>query len=116
MYSTYRDAGLQILAYPCNQFGGQEPDSEETVKEFISSLSPAVTFPVMGKIEVKGDGADPIYQYLVGETNAEIQWNFAKFLVDADGKPVKFYAHRVNPTEMISDIEELLNKQWSITQ
>ena len=59
----------------------------------------------MGKVEVKGSGADPIYEYLNGETNAVISWNFAKFLVDADGKPVKFYGHRVEPNEMIPDIE-----------
>ena len=65
----------------------------------------------MKKVNVKGDEADPLYKYLVGETGADIKWNFSKFLCDAEGKPVKFYAHSVAPKEMVPDVEALLNKQ-----
>ena len=99
---------MQIIAFPCNQFGAQEPDSEEDILKFVSQYG--VTFPVMGKVDVQGDNADPIYQYLLKETNSVIEWNFAKFLVDANGKPVKFYHHDIDPNDMLPDIKPLLNK------
>ena len=80
------------------------------MQTFVSALDPPVTFPIMGVVDVKGDDADPLYTFLQGETNSAIKWNFAKFLVNKEGKPVKFYAHGVDPNDMIADIEGLLNE------
>ena len=111
MYDTYRGDGLQIIGFPCNQFGAQEPEDEEGIMKFVGGLTPKVTFPIMKKIDVKGDNADPLYTYLQNETKSEITWNFAKFLVDKDGLPLKFYHHDVCPVDIIPDLKPLLNQQ-----
>ena len=84
MYSAYRNRGLQILAFPCNQFGAQEPDAELEVYKWVTE-NYAVEFPLMEKVEVIGDNAHPLFKWLQDETKSEITWNFAKYLIDKEG-------------------------------
>ena len=111
LYRKYKDHGFVVLGFPCNQFGGQEPGTAAEIAEFCT-LNYAVDFPMFGKIEVNGEGADPLYRWLRLETpgsdNHEIEWNFVKFLVGRDGKPVKRYGEKFPPTEIAPDIEQLL--------
>jgi len=112
MYEKYRDRGLEILGFPCNQFGKQDPGSNEEIMEFCQ-LNYGVSFPMFGKIEVNGDGADPLYKHLKEQApgllgSEGIKWNFTKFLVDADGNVVKRYAPKDKPAAIEKDIEALL--------
>ena len=111
LYKRYRDRGLVVLGFPCNQFDGQEPGTAEEIAEFCT-LNYAVDFPMFGKIEVNGEGADPLYRWLKIETpgsdNRDIEWNFAKFLVGRDGKPVKRFHDKFMPDGIAPDIERLL--------
>jgi glutathione peroxidase len=108
----YRDKGFTVLGFPCNQFGAQEPGNAEEIANFCK-LSYDVSFPVMGKIDVNGDEAAPIYKHLKDEApgllgSKAIKWNFTKFLVDRRGKVVKRYAPQTKPEELTRDIEALL--------
>jgi glutathione peroxidase len=108
----YRDKGFTVLGFPCNQFGAQEPGDAEEIANFCK-LTYDVDFPVLGKIDVNGDDAAPIYKYLKNEApgllgSKAIKWNFTKFLVDRAGKVVKRYAPRTKPEELKQDIERLL--------
>src|ERR1019366_3146657 len=85
LYEKYKDRGFVILGFPANNFGGQEPGTNEEIKTFCSTKY-NVTFPMYSKISVKGDDMAPLYQFLTDATGSEIQWNFTKFLVDKDGK------------------------------
>jgi len=112
LYRKYKDRGFEILAFPCNQFGAQEPGDAEEIANFCS-LTYDVTFPLFRKVEVNGSGADPLYDYLksakpglMGTT--AIKWNFTKFLVDREGKPVKRYAPTDSPESIEKDIVALL--------
>lgn len=111
LYKEYHQKGFEILAFPCNQFGAQEPGDENEIKNFCS-LNYDVTFPMFSKIDVNGDGAHPLYNYLkeslpgVLGTKA-VKWNFTKFLVDKEGHPVKRYAPTDKPLDLKSDIEKL---------
>ncbi|MAT94011.1 MAG: glutathione peroxidase [Halioglobus sp.] len=112
MYEKYRERGLEILGFPCNQFGKQDPGSNDEIVEFCQ-LNYGVSFPMFGKIEVNGDGADPLYRHLKqaapGLLGSEgIKWNFTKFLVDADGNVVRRYAPKDKPSDIEKDIEALL--------
>jgi len=112
MYSEYRDRGLEILGFPCNQFGKQDPGSNNEIMEFCQ-LNYGVSFPMFAKIEVNGDGATPLYQHLKqaapGVLGSEgIKWNFTKFLVDTDGNVVRRYAPKDKPAAIAADIEALL--------
>jgi glutathione peroxidase len=107
LYENYRDRGLFVLGFPCNQFGEQEPGSAEEVAEFCS-INYGVTFPMFEKTLVKGPDAHPLFQYLTGETGGEIKWNFTKFLVDRTGRVVQQYDSSVNPIDIAPDIEKLL--------
>ena len=111
LYSTYKDKGLVILGFPCNQFAGQEPGSAEEISKFCT-LKYGVTFPMFSKIEVNGKDADPLYKYLKkalpGTITNEIKWNFTKFLLDKTGKPIKRYAPTTKPEDITADIEKLL--------
>mgnify|MGYP000283039801 CR=1 FL=1 len=103
LYEKHKDAGLRILAFPANEFGRQEPGSNEQIKEFCSSKY-SVTFDLFSKIIVKGDGIAPLYQFLTSkETNpdfaGEIKWNFAKFLVNREGKVVGRFDPRLKPSD-----------------
>jgi len=95
------------LAFPCNQFGGQEPGSPSDIRKFVDGYG--VTFPVFEKIEVNGAGEHPIYRFLKGKATTpalfgDIKWNFAKFLVGRDGKVVKRYMPQTSPSSIESDI------------
>ena len=107
LYESYGDKGLVVLGFPCNQFGGQEPGTATEVEAFCS-LNFGVTFPLFEKVEVKGENADPLFQYLTEQTGGEIKWNFTKFLVDGQGKVIQQYDSSVNPTDIGPDIEKLL--------
>jgi glutathione peroxidase len=111
LYKRYRDRGFVVLGFPCNQFDGQEPGTDAEIMAFCT-LNYGVDFPMFGKIEVNGPGADPIYKWLKVETpgsgNRDIEWNFAKFLIGRDGKPVRRYGDKVMPADIAADIEALL--------
>ncbi len=100
-----------VLGFPCNQFAGQEPGSNEDIQQFCS-VNYGVTFPVMAKIDVNGRNADPLYKFLKkakpGLLGSTIKWNFTKFLVDAEGDVVKRYAPQDAPDTIAPDIEALL--------
>lgn len=112
LYRKYRDKGLAILGFPCDQFGHQEPGDERQIKEFCA-LSYQVSFPMFAKIKVNGDDAHPLYKYLKSEQGGLlgmdfIKWNFTKFLVDKDGKVVKRYAPTDKPESIEKDLRPLL--------
>lgn len=112
VYEKYKDQGLVVLGFPCNQFGAQEPGSNEEIKQFCSSKY-NVTFPMFDKIEVNGPNRHPLYVSLAGADSAfpgDIKWNFTKFLVGRDGKLIKRFESRVTPdsAEVTSAIEAAL--------
>ena len=112
LYRTFKHRGLTVLGFPCNQFGGQEPGDAAEIANFCS-LTYNVSFPVLAKVEVNGDGADPLYQYLKkakpGLMGSQgIKWNFTKFLIDRDGNPVARYAPTDKPESLAPAIEKLL--------
>ena len=112
LQGKYRDRGFSVIGFPCNQFGGQEPGDAEEIANFCK-LTYDVSFPVMGKIDVNGDNAAPIYQYLKDEApgllgSKGIKWNFTKFLVNRAGKVVKRYPPQAKPEDLTRDIEALL--------
>jgi glutathione peroxidase len=103
--------GLQVLGFPCNQFGGQEPGTAEEIAEFCS-VNYDVSFPVLAKIDVNGPDADPLYRYLRSETGgADIEWNFTKFLVDGNGEIVRRFGSRIAPADLRADVESALAGQ-----
>jgi len=115
LYETYKDRGFTVLGFPCNQFAHQEPGSEEEIANFCR-LNYGVTFPMFAKIEVNGDNAHPLFVFLKSEQsgllNTEmIKWNFTKFLVDRQGRPVKRYSPQTKPEELTADIEKRLNEK-----
>lgn len=112
LYETYHDLGLTILGFPCNQFGKQDPGSNEEIQEFCQR-NYGVSFPMFGKLEVNGDDADPLFRHLKKEApgalgTEAIKWNFTKFLVDREGSVVKRYASATKPEQIAADIEALL--------
>lgn len=108
LYDQYSEKGLVILAFPCNQFGQQEPGDNEEIQEFCQ-INYGLTFPVMGKIDVNGPTADLLYGYLKEATmSGDIEWNFTKFLVDKDGLMISRFAPDVEPEALAGEIEALL--------
>ena len=113
-YEKYRERGFVILAFPCNQFGGQEPGGPAEIAAFCDK-NYGVTFPLMGKVEVKGDGADPLYKELTaaGATAdpGPVKWNFEKFLIGRDGRPIARFRREVDPAseQMTAAIEKALD-------
>ncbi len=111
LHEKFGDRNFEILAFPCNQFGGQEPGGAEEIAEFCA-LNYDVKFPLMAKIDVNGADADPLWDYLKkqqsGLLGSKIKWNFTKFLVDADGKVVNRYGSIIKPEQLTQDIEKLL--------
>ena len=112
LYEKLHARGLEILGFPCNQFGSQEPGSEKQIAQFCE-LNYGVTFPMFAKIAVNGDEAAPLYQYLKKEKpgllgTEAIKWNFTKFLVDRKGNVVERYAPNVEPQSIAGDIAKLL--------
>ena len=111
LYEEYKDQGLEILGFPCNQFAHQEPGDGEEISQFCS-INFGVSFPLFDKIDVNGPAAHPIFQYLTkalpGAIGKRVKWNFTKFLIGPDGTPVKRFAPADSPLSMKSLIEELL--------
>ncbi|MBP7951876.1 MAG: glutathione peroxidase [Sphingorhabdus sp.] len=112
LYGQYREQGLEILAFPCNQFGGQEPGDADEIKNFCA-LNYDVSFPLMAKVDVNGANADPLWDYLKGQQaglmgSRGIKWNFTKFLVARDGKVVARHGPQIKPEALAKDIERLL--------
>ncbi len=111
LWEQYRDQGLVVLGFPCDQFGGQEPGSEEEIGAFCQK-NYGVTFPMFSKVDVNGDDAHPLWTWLRSEKGGllgdKIKWNFTKFLVGRDGQVVKRYAPTTEPANLSGDIEAAL--------
>ena len=115
MYEKYKDRGFVIIGVPCNDFGSQEPGTAEEIKAFCAEKY-SVTFPLMAKIRVKGPEQHPLYAALTSKDAAipgavgDIDWNFAKFVIGRDGKPVKRFASKVQPDapELVQTVEAAL--------
>ena len=133
LYQEYKDRGLVIIGFPCDQFAHQEPGSDEEIAEFCR-INHGVTFPLMAKIEVNGENAHPVFEFLKAQApteeyiglkakatakmlkgisktykkDSDIRWNFTKFLISRDGRSVKRYAPTTTPEEMKADLEEML--------
>jgi glutathione peroxidase len=131
LYRDDKDRGLEILGFPCNQFRGQEPGTDEEIQDFCKTAYD-VTFPVFGKIEVNGDDAHPLYRYLRAAAPGdfgpryggyydaiskirpgaagtdEIKWNFTKFLIGRDGEAIKRYEPPLPPADIQADLENYL--------
>lgn len=112
LYEKYHDQGLEILAFPCNQFGGQEPAEHGSIQKFVRSKF-NVTFPVLAKVEVNGDYAHPVYQYLKLQKPGSlgfrgVRWNFEKFVVDKNGKVVARILSGTTPKQMEAMLRHLL--------
>jgi glutathione peroxidase len=114
MYDRFRGRGFEILAFPANNFAGQEPGTDEEIKEFCNTRY-SVAFPLFSKISVKGDDQHPLYQYITQESpvKGEIRWNFQKYLVDRRGNIVAMFPTRMKPTDkaVLEKIEELLSEE-----
>lgn len=112
LYSDLKDKGLTILGFPCNQFGNQDPGSDDEIGEFCQ-INYGVSFPMFSKVEVNGSNTAPLYKYLKSEGpgilgTERIKWNFTKFLVDRDGKVVKRFAPKDTPSAIRKAIEAIL--------
>ncbi|PCG08014.1 glutathione peroxidase [Sphingomonas ginsenosidimutans] len=112
LHRRYADRGFEVLGFPCNQFGAQEPGDAAEIASFCS-LTYDVTFPVFAKIDVNGAGADPLFERLKADApgvlgSKAIKWNFTKFLVDREGRTVNRYAPTTKPADIEKDIEALL--------
>ena len=113
LFRKYKERGLAVLGFPCNQFGGQEPGSAEQIGSFCER-NYGVSFPIFAKIDVNGPDAHPLYRYLKNEKSGilgteAIKWNFTKFLVDRHGKVVDRYGPATKPKALASQIETLLD-------
>ncbi len=113
LYNKYKDDGLVILGFPCNQFGAQEPGGANDIQEFCQ-VNYGVSFPIMEKIDVNGDNASPVFKYLKSELGgflgSRIKWNFTKFVIDKNGKPVERFAPITKPESIEPMIKKLLAK------
>jgi len=112
LHRQYGKKGLVVLGFPCNQFGAQDPGSNDEIAQFCQ-LNFGVSFPMMAKIDVNGPDADPLYQWVTKEApgllgSTAIKWNFTKFLVGKDGRVLKRYAPNDEPAKLASDIEKAL--------
>ena len=112
LWATYRDRGLVVLGFPSNEFGGQDPGSNDQIASFCQ-MNYGVNFPMMAKIEVNGPGAHPLFVWLKDQApgllgSKGIKWNFTKFLVGRDGRVIKRYAPQDAPAKLAADIEAAL--------
>ncbi|MCA0977391.1 glutathione peroxidase [Qipengyuania flava] len=112
LFQDYREQGFEVLAFPCNQFGGQEPGNAEEIEQFCK-VNFGLTFPLMHKIDVNGADASPLFDWMKREApglmgSKAIKWNFTKFLIDREGNVVKRYGPTDAPAAIASDIEKLL--------
>ncbi|PWE00938.1 glutathione peroxidase [Marinilabilia rubra] len=114
LYKKYKDKGLVILGFPCNQFANQEPGDEKSISETCYT-NYGVTFPMFAKVDVNGENAHPIFKYLKNELGgifgSMIKWNFTKFLIDSEGKPVKRFAPTTKPEAIEQYLKGILNKE-----
>jgi glutathione peroxidase len=115
LYRKLNPRGVEVLGFPCDQFGHQEPGTENEIKSFCS-LSYDVTFPLFAKIEVNGPNAHPLYRWLKSQQTGllgteAIKWNFTKFLIDRDGQAVRRYAPTDKPDRIATDIEQLIGPE-----
>jgi len=112
LWQTYRDQGLVVLGFPCNQFGGQEPGTAEDITAFCET-SFGVTFPMFDKVDVNGDTAHPLYRWLRAERKGtlgeKIRWNFTKFLVGRDGQVIKRFGSATAPEKLAGPVEAALS-------
>lgn len=114
LYKKYHDKGFEILGFPCDQFGHQEPGSDEDIAQFCT-LNFGVSFPLFKKTNVNGPDANPLFEALKNEApgllgSKRIKWNFTKFLINVEGKVLKRYAPTIKPSSIDSDIAELLER------
>lgn len=113
LYKKHKDDGLVILGFPCNQFGNQEPGGREEIEEGCL-LNYGVSFPMYDKVDVNGKNTHSVFKYLKSELGgifgSRVKWNFTKFLIDADGKPLKRFAPITKPEKLEPYIEQLLTK------
>ncbi|HEK9103029.1 glutathione peroxidase [Bacillus pfraonensis] len=112
IYEKYKEQGFEILGFPCNQFGGQEPGTEEEITSFCE-LNYGVSFPMFAKVDVKGDDAHPLYTYMTDQAPGilgmkAVKWNFTKFLIGRDGKVIDRFAPQTKPEELGKEIEKVL--------
>ncbi|MGB3739427.1 MAG: glutathione peroxidase [Pontixanthobacter sp.] len=112
LHRRYGDQGFEVLGFPCNQFGAQEPGDAEEIASFCT-LKYDVTFPLMRKIDVNGEDASPLFDWMKGEApglmgSKAVKWNFTKFLIDRSGKVVRRYAPQDKPKKIAADIAALL--------
>ena len=112
LYQRFKDRGFEVLGFPCNQFGAQEPGSDDEIAEFCK-VNFGVTFPLMQKVDVNGPEASPLFDWMKGEAkglmgSTSIKWNFTKFLIDREGNVVKRYGPADKPEAIAKDIEKLL--------
>ena len=113
LQEKFKDSGFSVLAFPCNQFGGQEPGSSEEIQEFCT-VNYGINFPIFEKVDVKGEDAHPLFKYLTSEKKGllgseSIKWNFTKFLIDKEGKPIARFAPNTTPDKISKEVENLLN-------
>ncbi|KAG8374931.1 hypothetical protein BUALT_Bualt10G0046900 [Buddleja alternifolia] len=113
LYKKYKDQGLEILAFPCNQFGSQEPGTNEEIQEFACTRFKA-EYPIFDKVDVNGSDAAPVYKFMKSVKGSlfgdNVKWNFSKFLVDKEGQVVDRYAPTTSPLSIEKDIKKLLGK------
>ncbi|HDX9653187.1 glutathione peroxidase [Bacillus wiedmannii] len=114
VYDKYKDQGLEVLGFPCNQFGGQEPGTEADITSFCE-LNYGVNFPMFAKVDVKGDKAHPLYTYMTEQAPGllgmkAVKWNFTKFLIGKDGKVVGRFAPQTKPVDLEVEIEKVLGE------
>ena len=111
LYQKYKERGLVIIGFPCNQFGKQEPGTSKEIKDFCN-LNYDISFPMSTKVDVNGKNADPLFKYLKselkGKLNDSVKWNFTKFLIDRDGIPFKRFSSTAEPEDISTSIEEVL--------
>lgn len=111
LYAEYKDQGLEILGFPCNQFGQQEPGDAGEISEFCE-INYGVKFPMFGKVDVNGDETHPVFNYLKAELpgtlGKNIKWNFTKFLIGKDGQPIKRFAPTTKPEDLKKHIDKAL--------
>ncbi len=112
LYKKYKDQGLVILGFPCNQFGNQEPGDEKSISEGCL-LNYGVSFPMFAKIDVNGPQTHPLFQHLKKELpgwlGSKIKWNFTKFLIDSEGKPIKRFSPATRPEKIEKYLSELFH-------
>ncbi len=111
LYRKYKDRGVVVLGFPCNQFGNQEPGNANDISEFCQ-VNYGVSFPMFEKVDVNGSNTHPVFKYLKGKLGglfgSRVKWNFTKFLVDQNGKPVRRFSPITKPHEIEATIEKLL--------